>query len=110
VLLKAIDKVHNGELWFERAIMARHIDQEDTPQRPDVDSDAARIASLTSREREIIGLIGQGMRNARIAATLFISEKTVRNHVSAIYAKLSVTDRFELALYSYKHALARLPL
>ena len=48
---------------------------------------------LTEREREILGLIAQGYGNAEIAARLFLSPKTVRNHISSIFDKLQVTDR-----------------
>ncbi len=48
---------------------------------------------LSEREREVLGLAAQGRGNAEIARRLFLSEKTVRNHVSSIFAKLGVTDR-----------------
>jgi two-component system, NarL family, nitrate/nitrite response regulator NarL len=72
--------------------------------------EAARIAQLTEREREVIGLIGEGLRNQQIADRLSISVITVRHHLSSVFAKLDVGDRFELAIYSYRHGLAKLPL
>jgi DNA-binding NarL/FixJ family response regulator len=48
---------------------------------------------LTEREREVLGLIAQGYNNAEIARQLFLSVKTVRNHVSNIFSKLQVADR-----------------
>jgi two-component system, NarL family, nitrate/nitrite response regulator NarL len=77
------------------------------PPTPD---EAARIAQLTEREREVIGLIGEGLRNQQIADRLSISVITVRHHLSSIFSKLDVGDRFELAIYSYRHGLAKLPL
>lgn len=56
-------------------------------------SDVLPFPELTDREREVLTLIGRGENNARIAKTLFISPKTVRNHVSNILAKLQVADR-----------------
>lgn len=50
---------------------------------------------LTEREREIMGLVSQGLRNRQIAAALFLSEKTVKNHINHIYRKLQVSDRNE---------------
>lgn len=50
---------------------------------------------LTEREREIMGLVSQGLRNRQIAAALFLSEKTVKNHINHIYRKLEVNDRSE---------------
>ena len=72
--------------------------------------EAARIAQLTEREREVIGLIGEGLRNQQIADRLSISVITVRHHLSSVFSKLDVGDRFELAIYSYRHGLAKLPL
>ena len=53
----------------------------------------ARLASLTPRERELVALIAQGRDNAQIAAVLGLSEKTVRNHITSIFAKLDVENR-----------------
>ncbi len=53
---------------------------------------------LTAREREILTLIAQGDTNAEIAATLTLSVKTVRNHVSNIFSKLQVADRVQAAI------------
>lgn len=50
---------------------------------------------LTEREREIMGLVAQGLRNRQIAAALFLSEKTVKNHINHVYGKLVVKDRAE---------------
>jgi len=56
------------------------------------------LSLLTPREREVLQLIAQGMSNAEIAAALFISEHTVKNHVSNIYRKLGDNDRTRVAL------------
>ncbi|MFJ9909847.1 LuxR C-terminal-related transcriptional regulator [Streptomyces sp. NPDC101152] len=58
----------------------------------------AAFPALTDREREVLDLMARGMNNRRIARQLVLSEKTVRNHVSHIFAKLHVTDRVEAAL------------
>ena len=59
-----------------------------------------RILTLTSREREIIKLIAQGLPNNSIAERLSIAEKTVRNHLTIVYSKLQVSSRLELAIYA----------
>ena len=109
-LIKAIHKVHEGEVWLDRAMTATvlaEITQGD--ERKKQDPEAAKIATLTEREREIISLIGESLKTCDIANRLFISEKTVRNHLASIYSKLGVTDRFDLVIYAYKHRLARPP-
>ena len=108
VLLSAIRKVHAGEAWVDRS-MVGSILREARGMRPRVDPEAAKIATLTQRERELIRLVAQGNGTARLAVALGISEKTVRNHLVSIYAKLDVTDRLELAIYAGRHGLAHPP-
>lgn len=62
--------------------------------------------SLTEREREVLGLIARGRSNKEIAATLHLTEGTVKGYVSAILAKLGVADRTQAALYAVKNGLA----
>jgi DNA-binding NarL/FixJ family response regulator len=68
-----------------------------------------KIASLTDREREVIALICEGLQNKLIGERLFISETTVRHHLTSIFDKLGVTNRLELVIYAYRHGLAKLP-
>ena len=63
------------------------------------------FAALTRREMEILELLGQGLRNREIAARLYLSEKTVKNHISNFLAKLHVNDRTEAALLASRHGL-----
>lgn len=110
VLIKAIEKVHSGEVWLDRSLTASvltEMSQADESRR--TDPDAKRISSLTDRELEITGLVCKGLKNRQIAEQLFISEATVRNHLTSILSKLALTDRFELALYAYRHHLAKPP-
>ncbi len=107
VLLRAIEKVHAGEAWLDHKMTASVIAEMARPRR--LDDDAAKVASLTPREREIITVVCEGLKNRQIAERLFISEATVRNHLTAILSKLGVSDRFELATFSYRHGLADPP-
>jgi len=107
VLLRAIERVHSGEAWLNHSMAASVITQ--LSRQPRLDEDAAKIASLTGREREIISIVCRGLKNSQVATQLFISEATVRNHLTSILNKLVLSDRFELALYSYNHGLARPP-
>lgn len=68
-------------------------------------ADNAIFAELTDREREVLTEIGRGRRNKEIADTLFISEKTVKNHISNIFAKLEVNSRAEAALLAARQGL-----
>ena len=74
------------------------------------DYEAVKIARLTEREREVVTLIGEGLRNQQIADRLCISVITVRHHLSSVFSKLEVGDRFELAIYSYRHSLSKPPM
>lgn len=59
--------------------------------------------NLTIREIEVLKLIAEGMINKEIAKSLYISEKTVKNHISNIFKKLDVNDRTQAAIYAFKH-------
>jgi two-component system nitrate/nitrite response regulator NarL len=107
VLIKAINKVHQGEVWLDRSMMGAVLDE--MTQAPEIDPEGARIASLTDREREVIALIAEGLRNKQIAQRLFISETTVTHHLSSVFSKLDVSDRLELIIYAFRHGLAQLP-
>jgi two-component system, NarL family, nitrate/nitrite response regulator NarL len=110
VLMKAIEKVCAGEVWMERSMTANLLDQIRKAQdSPKVDRETVKIASLTNREREVVALIGLGMGTKQISARLFISEKTVRNHLASIYSKLELSDRLELAIYAARHGLVPSP-
>ncbi|HXF82286.1 MAG TPA: response regulator transcription factor [bacterium] len=65
------------------------------------------FAQLTRRELEVLDLLASGLRNRQIAQRLFLSEKTVRNHTSAILGKLHANDRTEAALIAARHGLGR---
>jgi DNA-binding NarL/FixJ family response regulator len=105
-LVKAIRKIHAGEAWMNRRLMASAMTQ---LQGGKADPDDVRIASLTAREREVISSLGEGRRNKEIAERLFISEKTVRHYLTSIFSKLEVDDRLELMIFAYRHGLARVP-
>jgi two-component system nitrate/nitrite response regulator NarL len=110
VVIKAIVKVHAGEVWIDRAMMASvltHLARGRTPKEPD--PVVTKLAALTAREREVIRLIGAGLKNKQIAERLYISETTVRHHLTAIFDKLGVADRLELVIYAYRYGLAMPP-
>lgn len=110
VLAKAIQKVHAGEVWIDRAMVADVLATLTRARlNEQADPEAARITTLSDRERQVIALIGEGLKNREIANRLSISEVTVRHHLTSIYNKLGVADRLELTIYAYRNGLAALP-
>ena len=109
VLIKAIEKVRAGEAWIDRTAMGYILGDLQGKKEPVVSPEDAKIATLTQREREVLELMSQGLKNHEIAERLFVSDHTVRHHVGALYAKLEVSDRLELILYAYRHHLAKPP-
>lgn len=92
-LVRALQSVAGGQAVLGRPIADRVLDRFAHPhQTPQV------FPELTSREREVLRLMGRGATNPRIGRSLGISEKTVRNHVSNILMKLRVADRTQAAL------------
>jgi DNA-binding NarL/FixJ family response regulator len=106
-LLKAIEKVNKGEVWIERSMMGSMIQELSRP--PLVDPELVKIESLTEREREVIALVGEGLKNKQVGERLFISETTVTHHLSSVFSKLEVSDRLELIIYAFRHGLAKMP-
>ena len=107
-ILKAIEKVHRGELWLDRAATGRVFSKLlNSGNDPQTSPETAKIAALTPREREIIKvLINQGSStNKGIAGLLKMSEFTLRNHLTSIYGKLGISNRIELVMYAMKHGL-----
>lgn len=88
---RAIRAVRNGEAIFSPAMAQRLAGFFSQPQR----QAAPVFPELSEREREVLALVGQGLSNGEIAARLFISGKTVRNHITNIFAKLGVGERSE---------------
>lgn len=107
---RAVKQVYNGDVWFNRSMMLKVIEgmtKASSVKKPDPEQ--AKIKRLSYRERQVIDLVGEGLKNKAIADRLFISETTVRHHLTSIFAKLEVADRLELVIYAYKHGLAILP-
>jgi DNA-binding NarL/FixJ family response regulator len=89
-ILKVLRAVAGGEAYFGPEIAWRLVDFFSAPRPP---SPEQAFPELTAREVEILDLIAQGHSNAKIAARLFVSPNTVRNHITHIFAKLQIADR-----------------
>jgi DNA-binding NarL/FixJ family response regulator len=112
MLLKAIESVSAGEAWLGSALMSAVLGEFSKAREAGKRNDPAaeKIARLTPREREVVELITEGLQSDRIAGRLRISEGTVRNHLTSILAKLDLSNRFELAVFAFRHGLNRPPL
>lgn len=109
-VIDAIARVYRGELCLDQALLGSLlgalIKPAPVPAAPD--PEAARIAQLTLKERKIVAMMveGNGALNKTIAQRAFISEQTLRNHLTSIYNKLDVSNRLELYVYAVKNGLA----
>lgn len=104
----AIRKVSAGEIWLSRGGLSRLVDDMATkadvhPQPP---QRGGAFQALTEREREVVALIAEGLHNRAIAQQLGITENTVRHHLTAVYGKLGVADRLELAVHALRQRAA----
>jgi len=109
-LFKAIRQVSKGEIWFERKLMSETIKQlmnekKSLPEK----LYSYNCAVLTEREREVLMLICKGMKNKVIAENLFITETTVRHHLTSIFEKLNVNSRLELVVHAFNEKLVEIP-
>jgi DNA-binding NarL/FixJ family response regulator len=103
-LLNAIRLVADGAALLSpsvtRRVIARFADEPTRKLRPH-----PRLESLTEREREIVGLVGEGLSNDEIAERLFVSPATVRTHVGRAMLKLGARDRAQLVVFAYQSGL-----
>lgn len=99
-LIKAIRDVHVGKSYIQPCLSSMLSDGIDETEEYNEDLD--KIKLLTKREYEVLLLIAEGLSNRDIADRLFISEKTVKNHVSNIFKKIKVNDRMKAAIFAFK--------
>jgi DNA-binding NarL/FixJ family response regulator len=102
--------VHDGGVWLDRVIMANAITslaREMSASKSDPEQ--TKISTLTDRELQVVSLVCAGLRNKQIASQLFISQATVRHHLTSIFNKLDLSDRLELILYAFKNRLVQPP-
>ncbi|KPK22478.1 MAG: LuxR family transcriptional regulator [Dehalococcoidia bacterium SG8_51_3] len=101
-LIRAVRGTITGKTYVDPSIAGKVLDQVSSHQT----QPATLITSkLTEREIEVLRLIAKGLNNTDIADQLFLSDGTVRNHVSAILAKLGVSDRTQAAVIAIQHGL-----
>lgn len=101
VLVDAIRSVYNGQSYIQPVMTTELVKEFNRMTTQEKDKNGEK--SLTPRELEVLRLIAEGMLNKEIAQKLYISEKTVKNHVSNIFRKLNVSDRTQAAIYAFKN-------
>lgn len=101
----AIETVHGGEVWFDGAAMAAIVSEvSEASRRSALKRAVPCLGDLTKRERQVVGLVAEGMKNRIMADRLCISEATVRHHLTSIFGKLGVTNRVELLLLAHRES------
>ena len=98
-LESAIRTIHRGGSVLDPAVATRVLSEVSHPATD------AGLDQLTAREREVLSLLGEGLTNKELAARLFVAEKTVKTHVSAVLSKLHLADRTQAALFAVRHGL-----
>jgi DNA-binding NarL/FixJ family response regulator len=104
-LINAVRVVAAGDALLAPSVTRRIIEQfARRPVEPDV---RARLESLTQREREVLVMLARGNSNAELAAELFVTEGTIKTHVSSLLAKLGLRDRVQAVVLAYESGLVR---
>jgi DNA-binding NarL/FixJ family response regulator len=108
-LIEAVRTVHRGDSMID-PISTRRLLRATAPllgdQQPRPGA-AAALDELTPREREVLGLVGEGRSNAEIAADLVVSEATVKTHIGHLLAKTQSRDRVQLVVLAFRAGLVR---
>ncbi|MBO2445851.1 response regulator transcription factor [Actinomadura barringtoniae] len=104
-MLTAVRSAARGDAMLSPKVTRRilsYLNEADPGLRPE---SRARLEVLTAKEREVLVAVGDGLSNVEIAARLYMSEATVKTHVSRILTKLSLTNRVQAAILAYRAGL-----
>ncbi|MZQ86455.1 response regulator [Paenibacillus sp. 5J-6] len=109
-IISAIHTVYNGGTVLQQDITAMLLKElKKTPDRsadqehPLSKAEPDELRLLTEREKDVLALLGRGLNNKEIAGLLYVTEGTVKNHVSNLIAKLALRDRTQVALFAVRH-------
>ncbi|MFO7683478.1 MAG: response regulator transcription factor [Chloroflexota bacterium] len=103
-LITAIDAIRRGEALLDPIVTQRVLAK---VRQGETERQAAAFKDLSEREMEVLAFVAQGKSNVEIAREMSLAQKTVRNHVSTILAKLGLTNRIEAATYAVRHDIER---
>ena len=106
-LQRAVRVIADGGAWLDPSVTGRVLATYRVAPAP-LAADPA-LDTLTSRELEVLTLIGSGKTNAEIAAELVVSEGTVKTHINHVFTKLQLRDRAAAVVYAFDHDLVRRP-
>jgi len=101
-LINALDRIGRGDSLLDPAVTQQVFKRMRESSRK---AEQEAFSDLTEQELKVLALVAQGKRNKEIALDVFLSEKTVRNYVSSILSKLSLSTRTEAAAYAVKHRI-----
>jgi DNA-binding NarL/FixJ family response regulator len=104
-LVHAIRVIAHGESLLAPSVTRRLIDTYVSRPRLSAETEHEGLAELTTREREVLGLVAEGLTNAEIAQTLHLSPLTAKTHVSRILMKLGARDRVQLVVIAYQSGI-----
>ncbi|HWR85852.1 MAG TPA: response regulator transcription factor, partial [Rhodoglobus sp.] len=102
-LIRAVHVVASGDALLSPSVTKRLLERIGDNLRKEPDTRA--LEAITEREREVLGLVGQGLTNEEIGRALFLSPLTAKTHVSRIMAKLGARDRVQLVVIAYETGL-----
>jgi DNA-binding NarL/FixJ family response regulator len=106
-LLDAVRIVAAGDALLAPRHTRRLIEAFVAQAGPDAGPADGELAQLTSREREVLALVGQGLSNAELAERLVVSPLTAKTHVARLFTKLGARDRAQLVVTAYETGLVR---
>jgi len=107
VLVQAIEKVLNGQVWFDRDLVWEVLTDMFGPSNRTLGTLEHKINSLTERERLLIEMVSKGSTQETIASQLGVSQRTVRYHMSSLLTKLGLANRSELIAFGVRYRIAQ---
>jgi len=115
-LITAIRQAHRGGACVSQVLLSKLLRHHNSTESEDAKAKSGNakhcgfgVESITKREKEVIAMIGEGLKNKDIAERLFVSRATIQQHLSSIFRKLEVLDRVDLVIYTYQHGVLQFP-